>query len=152
MSKGLPWWLRELKCLPAMRETWVWSLGWEDPLEKETATNSSILARKIPWTEKPGGLQSMGSQRVGHDWAASLNFTLWPRENLWSSLRYILSSSSKQYRLCMIIILLGRKRLLWVSIHSGNTSLLWNMWMSQYFHEHYYYPNIECACDFYSFT
>ena len=152
MSKGLPWWLRELKCLPAMRDTWVWSLGWEDPLEKETATNSSILAWEIPWTEKPGGLQSMGSQRVGHDRAASLNFTLWPRENLWSSLRYILSSSSKQYRLCMIIILLGRKRLLWVSIHSGNTSLLWNMWMSQYFHEHYYYPNIECVCDFYSFT
>ena len=53
---------------PAMRETWVQSLGWEDPLEKEMATHSSILAwRRIPWTEEPGGLQSMGSQRVGHD-------------------------------------------------------------------------------------
>ena len=45
-----------------MQETWVWSLGWEDPLEKETATYSSILAWKIPWTEEPGGLQSMGLQ------------------------------------------------------------------------------------------
>ena len=47
-----------------MRETWVQSLGWEDPLEKEMATHSSILAWKIPWTEEPGGLQSTGSQRV----------------------------------------------------------------------------------------
>ena len=50
--------------LPAMR---VRSLGWEDPLEEEMATHSSILAKKIPWTEEPGGLQFMGSQRVGHD-------------------------------------------------------------------------------------
>ena len=54
---------------PARWETWVWSLGWEDPLEKGTATHSSILAWKIPWTERPGGLQSMGSQRVRHDLA-----------------------------------------------------------------------------------
>ena len=53
--------------LPAMRETQVRSLGWEDPLEKEVATHSSILSWKIPWMEEPGGLQSMGSQRVGHD-------------------------------------------------------------------------------------
>ena len=46
---------------------WVRSLGWEDPLEKDLATHSSILAWKIPWTEEPGGLQSMGLQRVGHD-------------------------------------------------------------------------------------
>ena len=52
---------------PAVRETQVQSLGWEDPLEKEMATHSSNLAWKIPWTEEPGGLQSMGSQRVGHD-------------------------------------------------------------------------------------
>ena len=50
-----------------MQETWVQFLGWEDTLEKEIATHSSILAWKIPWTEEPGGLQSMGSQRVGHD-------------------------------------------------------------------------------------
>ena len=54
-----------VKCLPAMRETWVQSLGWEDPLEKEIATHSSILAWKIPWMEEPGRLQSMGSQSIG---------------------------------------------------------------------------------------
>ena len=52
--------------LPTMRETWVQPLGWEDLLEKEMATHSSILAWKIPWMEEPGRLQSMGSQRVGH--------------------------------------------------------------------------------------
>ena len=51
-----------------MQETQVQSLGWEDPLEKHMATHYSILAWKIPWTEEPGGLQSMGSQRVKHDW------------------------------------------------------------------------------------
>ena len=56
-----------VKHLPAMQETWVRSLGWEDTLEKEMATHSSTLALKIPWTEEPGRLQSMGSQRVGHD-------------------------------------------------------------------------------------
>ena len=55
-----------------MRETWLQSLGREDPLEKEMATHSSILAWRIPWMEEPGRLQSMGSQRVGHDWATSL--------------------------------------------------------------------------------
>ena len=58
-----------------MWETQVWSLGREDPLEKEMATHSSILAWKIPWTEEPGRLQSMGSHRVGHDWAASLSLS-----------------------------------------------------------------------------
>ena len=52
-----------------MRETWFQSLGWEDPLEKEMAAHSSILAWEIPWTEEPGGLQSMESQRVGQDLA-----------------------------------------------------------------------------------
>ena len=56
-----------VKCLPTMQETWVQSLGWEDPLEKEMATDSSTLAWKIPWMEEPGRLQSMGSQRVGHN-------------------------------------------------------------------------------------
>ena len=58
---------QRLKHLPAVRETWVRSLGWEDLLEKGMATHSSILAWRIPWTEEPGGLQSTGSQRVGHD-------------------------------------------------------------------------------------
>ena len=56
-----------VKNLPEMQETQVRSLGWEDPLEKGTATHSSILAWRIPWTEEPGGLQSIGSQGVGHD-------------------------------------------------------------------------------------
>ena len=56
-----------VKHLPAMRETWVRSLGQEDPLEKAVATHSSTLAWKIPWMEEPGVLQSMGLQRVGHD-------------------------------------------------------------------------------------
>ena len=58
---------QRLKHLPAMQETQVRSLGWEDPLEKEMATHFSILAWRIPWMEEPGGLQSMGSHRVGHD-------------------------------------------------------------------------------------
>ena len=57
-----------VKHLPTMRETWVQSLAREDPLEKEMATHSSILAWRIPWMEEPGGLQSTGSQRVRHDW------------------------------------------------------------------------------------
>ena len=56
-----------LKCLSTMQETQVRSLGWEDPLEKEIAIHSSTIAWKTPWTEEPGGLWSMGSQRVGHD-------------------------------------------------------------------------------------
>ena len=59
-----------------MQETWVQSLGREDPLEKEMATHSSILAWRIPWAVEPGGLQSMGSQRVGHDWATSLSLSV----------------------------------------------------------------------------
>ena len=58
---------QRLKPLPSMRETWVRSLGWQDPLEKEMATHSSILAWRIPWMEEPGGLQSTGLQIVGHN-------------------------------------------------------------------------------------
>ena len=57
---------QSVKNLSVVQETWVRSQGWEDPLEKEMVTHSSILAWKIPWTEEPGGLQSMVSQRVGH--------------------------------------------------------------------------------------
>ena len=56
-----------VKNLPAMQEPWDQSLGQEDPLEEGTAVHSSILAWRSPWTEEPGGLQSLGSQRVGHD-------------------------------------------------------------------------------------
>ena len=64
-----------VKHLPTIQETRVQSLGQEDPLEKEMATHSSILAWKIPWTEEPGRLQPMGSQRVGNDLVTSLHFT-----------------------------------------------------------------------------
>ena len=62
-----------VKNLPAMPETQIQSLGWEDPLEKEMAIHSGILAQKIPWTEEPGGLQSVGLQRVRHEWQTNIN-------------------------------------------------------------------------------
>ena len=67
--QGRGWLLvaQRLKCLPAMQETRVRSLGREDPLEKEMAPHSSTVAWKIPWMEEPGGLQSMGLQRIGHN-------------------------------------------------------------------------------------
>ena len=64
-----------VKNLPAMQETWVCPLGQEDPLEKGMATHSSVLTWKIPWAEEPGGLQSMGSQGVGHNCTTN-TFTL----------------------------------------------------------------------------
>ena len=67
---------QRLKHLPPMWETWVQSLGWEDPLEKEMTTHSSIFAWRIPWTEEPGRLRSMGLQRVGHNWVTSLSLLL----------------------------------------------------------------------------
>ena len=72
---SLPLVAQRLKHLPGMLETQVWSLGLEDPLEKEMTTHSCTLAWRIPWREEPSRLQSMGSQRVGHDWATSLHFT-----------------------------------------------------------------------------
>ena len=64
-----------VKNLPAMQETWVGFLGQEDPLEKKTATHSSLLAWRIPWTEEPSGLQSTGSQRVGQDFTFTFTFS-----------------------------------------------------------------------------
>ena len=61
-----------VKNLPAMKETWVRSAGREDPLEEGMATHSSILAWRVPWTEEPGGLQSMESKRAGHDWPSNI--------------------------------------------------------------------------------
>ena len=61
---------------PVMQETWVLSLGWEDSLERGTATHSNILAWRIPWTKEPGMLQSMGSQRAGHTQQLSLHSLL----------------------------------------------------------------------------
>ena len=71
METGASLVAQSVKNLPAVQETWVRSPGREDPLEKEMVTHSSILAWKISGTKEPGGLQSMGSQRVGHDWATN---------------------------------------------------------------------------------
>ena len=82
-----------------MRETRVQSLGWEDPLEKEMAIHSSTITWKIPWTKEPGRLQSMRSQRVGHDWVTSLSLftliSLWPCLSL--GLEWKLTFSSHWY-------------------------------------------------------
>ena len=59
---------QSVKNLPAVQETWVWSLGWEDPCRRAWLPTPVFLPRESPWTEEPGGLQSMGLQRVGHDW------------------------------------------------------------------------------------
>ena len=75
--------VQTVKNLPAMWETWVQSLGQGDPLEKGMATHSSVLVWRIPWTEKPGGLQSMGSQRVRHDWVTNtLALPDWRRDEV----------------------------------------------------------------------
>ena len=74
-----------VKNLPTMWEAWVRSLGWEDPLEEGVATHSSILAWRIPWTEGPHELQSMGSQRVGHDWVTKHSTWLFSGSWSWSS-------------------------------------------------------------------
>ena len=86
---------QRLKRLPPVQQTRVWSLGGEDPLEKEMVTHSSILAWRIPWTEEPSRLQSMGSQRVGHDWATSLHF--------WNILK-------TPYRIAIKIIIIHSKK------------------------------------------
>ena len=62
-------WVKNPPAMQEMQETCVWSLGWKDSLGKEVATYSSLLTWRIPWTEEPGRLQSMGSQRAGHDWS-----------------------------------------------------------------------------------
>ena len=66
-----------VKNLPAMRETWVQSLCWEDSLEKELASHSSILAWRIPWREEPGGQESTGLKRAGHDWVTHTHTRLY---------------------------------------------------------------------------
>ena len=75
-----------IKNLPAMWETQVQSLGWEDPLEKGMATHPSILAWRIPWTEEPGGLRSVGLQRARHDWATNtfIQYLSWKMSFFWN--------------------------------------------------------------------
>ena len=83
-----------VKNLPATQETWVWSLGWEDALEKGMATYPSLLAWRTPWIGQPGRIQSLGSQRVGHDWATNtftfkyLPYLRWKFLEIFFSLSY----------------------------------------------------------------
>ena len=76
-----------VKNLPAMQETWVWSLGWADPLEKGMASHSRTLVWKIPWTEEPGGLQSMGSHRAGPWTTNTFTFSPFSHHLRWTSSR-----------------------------------------------------------------
>ena len=69
-----------VKNLPEMKKAWVPSLGWENPLEQDMVTHSSTLAWRISWTEEPGGLQPMGSQRVGHDWVTKGTVVIWQKK------------------------------------------------------------------------
>ena len=88
-----------VKNLPAMQKTWVPSLSWEDALEKEKAPHSSFLAWRIPWTEEPGGLQSMGSLRVPHDWSTSLSpFTFMHWRRKWQPTPVFLPGESHGHR------------------------------------------------------
>ena len=102
---GLPWWLGGEENHLLTQETWVRSLGREDPLEKEVATRSRIIAWRILWTEEPGRLPPMGSQRVGHGWATEHMYE-WPHVaslficyNKHSFYIYI-SESVEQHRVC----------------------------------------------------
>ena len=92
-----------VKNLPAMQETQeipVWLLDWEDPLEEGMATHSSVLAWRIPWTEEPGGLQSIGLQRVGHDWgdwACTMEYcSALEKNEIWMDLEIIILSEVTQ--------------------------------------------------------
>ena len=106
-----------------MQETQVWSLGGEDPLEKEVATLSSILAWRIPWTEEPNGLQSMGLQRFRHDWAAKQQ--RWSHNNLkFTKERLILRCSNTNKSIPTFLILHKRlKNKAYTKFKKANTKL-----------------------------
>ena len=101
-----------------MQESWVRSLGQEDPLEKEMATHSSILTKRIPWTEEPGGLQFMGSQRVRHDWVTNtfLYFSNW-----WGNLGSEPSAPRFQYRFIGLQSLCS-----WQEYHAADSEIFQN--------------------------
>ena len=84
-----------------MQKTWVHPLGWEDPPKKGTATHSSILSWRIPWTEEPGGLQSMGSQRVRHGWVTFTSGTSGMESERWIQILTSLLSRESLERLVL---------------------------------------------------
>jgi len=89
-----------VKNLPAMQEIWVWSLGQEDPLEEDMATHSSILAWRISWTEEPGGLQSTGLQRVGHDWVTNTHIHTHTQHSQRGDLTLVHRSAASPKNMC----------------------------------------------------
>ena len=107
-----------VKNLPAVQETQVQSLGWEDPLEKEMANHSSILAWKIPWTEEPGGLQSMGLPRVRHDWVTNT-----------FSLSLSLPNQSWVPRLLISYCALLSRSVLFNTLRPYGDEMLWDMFL-----------------------
>ena len=117
-----------VKRLPARRKTWVQSLGQEDPLEKEMATHSSTLAWKILWTEEPGRLQSMGSQRVRHNWATSLIvytvdlWTIW----VWTEWLHLHTEFFNKYVLPDPLLVETSDAELW--IWRGNSIVIGEFW------------------------
>ena len=149
-----------IKNLPAMQETQVWSQGQEDPLKEEMAAHSIILAWRIPWTEEPGRLLSMGSQRLGHDWATftSLHImcasgSLQKHVGLWDVSSSFLNQS--WHRVKAYQELMERVRKCWKGYASACTnppvgrlisslSELW--WMALYFLSFSFIPMIPLCC------
>ena len=113
--------------LPAMKDTWVWYLGWEDSLEKGLETHSSILAWRIPQTEEPSRLRSMGSQRVGHDWTTNTDAP---------TVRNIYKLRKNQTP----VALLG--------LTTEHGSLSWNSVQNQLFLRHLFHPLSLYLCGF----
>ena len=108
-----------------MRETQVQSLGWEDPLEKKMATQSSSLAWRLSWTEEPGRLQYMGSQRVGHDWVTSLHF--WMKYLMHAISNFPEEISSLSHSIVFLYFFeLNTKEVFCISpCHSWNSAFKW---------------------------
>ena len=125
-----------VKNLPAMRETQVWSLSWEDPLEKGMVTCSSILARRIPWTEKTGWLQSIKLQRVGHNWATNTVTSLFRESTIpWFSIsiRYEEILPERFFVVVKYLIFYKGKRSfsIWKALNKCHSKISL-LWLTQY--------------------
>ena len=107
-----------IKNLPAMQETWVRSLGWEDRLEKGMATLSSNLAWRIPGTEEPGGLQSMGSQRVRHNWVTTQSPQYWSSNGSFMTCVFFLDTERTKSMCKVTVLVLSSGVCVWPGRHS----------------------------------
>ena len=112
-----------VKCLPTMQETQVQSQGWDD-LEKEIANHSSILAWNIPWMEELGRLQSMGSQRVGHDWVTSLSFFYSGCHRWWISYWDQWDSECLFFVNCFILFIINELNVVILRLHLQGTQYM----------------------------